>query len=56
MAPIASAAIVPLEKEKYLGMLALASRDPERFQPRQGKLFLEMTAELVSAAVRARMN
>ncbi len=54
--PIASAAIVPLEKEKNLGMIALASRDAERFQPRQGKLFLEMTAELVAAAVRARMN
>lgn len=50
-----SAAIVPLEKEKNLGMLALGSRDPERFQPRQGKLFLDLTAELVSAAVRARV-
>jgi uncharacterized protein YigA (DUF484 family) len=50
-----SAAIVPLEKEKNLGMLALGSKDPERFQPRQGKLFLDLTAELVSAAVRARI-
>lgn len=53
---IASAAVVPLEKDKHLGFIALGSRDLERFQPRQGKLFLEMTAELVSAAVRARMN
>lgn len=53
---IASAAVVPLEKEKHLGMLALGSRDAERFQPRQGKLFLEMTAELVAAAIRARMS
>ena len=51
-----SAAIVPLEKEKDLGMLVLASSDPERFQPRQGRLFLDMTAELVSAAVRARLG
>jgi uncharacterized protein len=51
-----SAAIVPLEKEKHLGMLVFASRDPERFQPRQGKLFLERTAELVAAAVRARLG
>ncbi|AXQ27406.1 DUF484 family protein [Solimonas sp. K1W22B-7] len=51
----ASAAIIPLEKEKNLGMIALGAVDPERFQPRQGKLFLEMTAELVSAAVRARI-
>ena len=50
-----SAAVIPLEKEKNLGMLVLASRDPERFQPRQGKLFLELTAELVAAAVRARL-
>ncbi|MES2491584.1 MAG: DUF484 family protein [Pseudomonadota bacterium] len=50
-----SAAIVPLEKEKNLGMLALGSKDPERFQPRQGKMFLDLTAELVSAAVRARI-
>ncbi|HUR39621.1 MAG TPA: DUF484 family protein [Verrucomicrobiae bacterium] len=51
-----SAAIVPLEKERDLGMLVLASADPERFQPRQGRLFLDMTAELVSAAVRARLG
>lgn len=50
-----SAAIVPLEKEKNLGMLVLASRDPQRFLPRQGRLFVEMTAELVAAAVRAKL-
>lgn len=52
----ASAAIVPLEKERDLGMLVLASVDGARFQPRQGRLFLDMTAELVSAAVRARLG
>lgn len=51
----ASAAIVPLEKETGLGMLVLASVDPQRFQPRQGRLFLDMTADLVAAAVRARL-
>lgn len=51
-----SAAVVPLEKDKSLGMLVLASRDAQRFQPRQGKLFLEMTAELVAAALRARLG
>lgn len=50
-----SAAVVPLEKDKNLGMLVLASKDPQRFLPRQGRLFLEMTAELVSAAVRAKL-
>lgn len=53
--PPASAAIIPLEKDKHLGMIALGAVDADRFQPRQGKLFLEMTAELVAAAVRARL-
>ncbi len=53
--PIRSAAIVPLEKEKNLGVVALGSRDAGRFVPRQGKLFLEMVAELIAAAVRARL-
>jgi uncharacterized protein YigA (DUF484 family) len=51
-----SAAIVPLVKESGLGMLVLASNDPQRFQPRQGRLFLDMTADLVAAAVRARLG
>lgn len=54
-AVIASAAVVPLERDKHLGFIALGSADPERFQPRQGKVFLEMTAELVSAAIRTRL-
>lgn len=52
---IASAAVVPLERDRHLGFIALGSADGERFQPRQGKLFLEMTAELVSAAIRTRL-
>lgn len=54
--PPQSAAVVPLEKEKSLGMLVLASTDPERFQPKQGRLFLEMTADLVAAALRAKLG
>jgi uncharacterized protein len=53
--PMQSAAVIPLEKEKSLGVLALGSSDLQRFQPRQGKLFLELTADLVAAAVRARI-
>ncbi|MEQ1438826.1 DUF484 family protein [Fontimonas sp. SYSU GA230001] len=53
--PILSAAVVPLEKEKSLGMLALGSADAQRFQPRQGKLFLELAADLVAASIRARI-
>jgi len=55
-APVQSAAVVPLEKEKTLGMLALGAADAERFKPRQGKLFLEMVADLFAAAVRARLQ
>lgn len=54
--PLGSAAVVPLEKEKTLGMIALGAHATERFKPRQGKLFLEMVADLVSAAVRARLK
>lgn len=54
--PVRSAAVVPLEKEKNLGLLALGSREGERFQPRQGKLFLDMLAGLAAAAIRARMT
>lgn len=53
---IGSAAIVPLERERNLGLLALGAADAGRFQPRQGKLFLEMTADLVAAALRARLG
>lgn len=55
-AELKSAAVVPLEKEKNLGLIVLASRDPQRFAPRQGKLFLEMTADLVAAAIRSRLG
>lgn len=51
-----SAALVPLDREKNLGVLVLGSTDPDRFQPKQGRLFLEMTAELVSAALRAKLD
>lgn len=54
--PLLSAAVVPLEKEKTLGMIALGAHEAERFKPRQGKLFLEMVADLVSAAVRVRLK
>lgn len=54
--PILSAAVVPLERDKHLGFIALASAEADRFQPKQGKVFLEMTAELVSAAIRTRLN
>ncbi|MDN5873492.1 MAG: DUF484 family protein [Sinobacteraceae bacterium] len=51
-----SAAIIPLERDKTLGMVALGAFDEERFKPRQGKLFLEMVADLAGAAVRTRLK
>lgn len=54
--PPASAAVVPLGEDKNLGILALGSQDPNRFAPKQGKLFLEMCAELVTAALKARLS
>ena len=50
-----SAAVVPLGADRNFGVLALGSADPKRFVPKQGKLFLEMTAELVTAALKARL-
>lgn len=47
-----SAALVPLDRANCLGLLALASTDPDRFVPDMGNLFLEMTATLCVAALR----
>lgn len=54
--PVRSAAVIPLERDKTLGMVALGAFDEDRFQPRQGKLFLEMVAGLAGAAVRTRLK
>lgn len=54
--PVRSAAIIALEKEKTLGMVALGAYEEERFKPRQGRLFLEMVSDLAGAAVRARLQ
>ncbi|TAM11831.1 MAG: DUF484 family protein [Nevskiaceae bacterium] len=53
--PVHSAAVVPLERDKTIGMIALGAADSERFRPRQGKLFLEMVADLAGAALRAHL-
>jgi uncharacterized protein YigA (DUF484 family) len=45
-----SAAVMPLGKPVILGMLAVASREPKRFRPDIGTLFLELIADLVAAA------
>lgn len=48
---VASAAIVPLQAGRLPGMIAMASRDPDRFGPAMGTLFLGQLGELVSAGV-----
>lgn len=50
--PMASAAVVPLDRVEPLGVLAVGSTDPERFAPRMGTLFLDMAADLICAALR----
>ncbi|MHA7833379.1 MAG: DUF484 family protein [Algiphilus sp.] len=51
----ASAAVVPLDKQEIIGLLVLGTQDAKRFTEEQGKLFLEMLAELVAASLRARL-
>ena len=47
-----SIALVPLDRVDCLGVLALGSTEPDRFTPDMGKLFLEMTANLATVALR----
>ncbi len=47
-----SVALVPLDRQQRLGLLALGSTDGSRFNPGMGQLFLEMTANLCAAALR----
>ncbi|MES1924480.1 DUF484 family protein [Salinisphaera sp. T31B1] len=49
---LASAAMIPLGIHGVHGALVLASRKPQRFVPDAGTLFLELTGELVTAALR----
>lgn len=51
-AELQSAALVPLDQRDSLGLLALASTDEQRFTPTMGRLFLDMTANLATAALR----
>jgi hypothetical protein len=45
-----SAAVMPLGKPVMLGILVVASREPKRFRPDIGTLFLELIADLAAAA------
>jgi len=48
---IKSSAVIPLVAGAELGLLALGSRDTERFQPTMGLDFLSRLGELVAAAL-----
>lgn len=52
----ASAAVIPLDKQQTIGLLVLGAADAQRFTPEQGKLFLEMIAELLAASLRTRLG
>lgn len=56
--PLASAALVPLKIDTgpssdsaFLGVLAIGSRDPKRFQPHMGSLFLSHLGDIVCCAI-----
>lgn len=48
---IKSAALIPLHAAGPLGLLALASRNPQQFNPSMGGLFLSHLGDLVSSAL-----
>jgi uncharacterized protein len=48
---IKSAALIPLHAAGPLGLLALASRNPQQFNPSMGGLFLSLLGDLVSSAL-----
>ena len=50
--PIQSAAVMPLDRCDPIGVLAVGSLDPNRYQPEMGTLFLDLIAGLTSAALR----
>jgi uncharacterized protein YigA (DUF484 family) len=50
-APLQSFALIPLRDGHTLGLLALASPDPQRFYPDMGTLFLQRISDMLSAAL-----
>jgi uncharacterized protein YigA (DUF484 family) len=46
-----SLAAVPLRDDASLGVLLMASEDPQRFYPEMGTLYLERIADVLSAAI-----
>jgi uncharacterized protein YigA (DUF484 family) len=50
---IASAALIPLKSDGVLGLLAIGSRDAQRFAPQQGTEFLSRLGEIISRTLQA---
>ncbi len=50
---ISSAALIPLKSEGVLGLLAIGSRDPQRFVPHHGTEFLTRLGEIISRTLKA---
>lgn len=48
---IGSSALLPLGSQGNLGMLAMGSKDPQRFHPAQSTDFLRHVAELLTSAI-----
>lgn len=49
---VQSIAIAPLDRHDEFGFMVLGSNDPKRFRDGMGTLFVDMTADLVAAALR----
>lgn len=53
---VASYALIPLQHAALKGLLAIGSRDPERFSPGMGYLFLTQMGEVLSARLAALLD
>ena len=50
---ITSATVIPLGDKASLGLLAIGSRNPDRFTPGMGTLFLEQLGQLLTRLIRS---
>lgn len=49
--PVASAALLPLEASRPIGVLGIGSADPHRFRPNIGTMFLSQLREIVGRII-----
>ncbi|MEJ2479537.1 MAG: DUF484 family protein [Acidihalobacter sp.] len=55
-AEVASSVVIPLHDTESLGVLALGSRDADRFHPSMGTLFLGYLGDLLAGAVGGKLG